>query len=184
MSAKRIKYADGTIHGYLKILSAVEKYKNYKVKIVKCECACGKVIEVATSNLTKGQRSCGCAPKKNAVTLSRKKIPRDIIQRYRGYRRKARKTNMHFSIDLVDFYDLISEPCFYCGSNGEPYIGVDRVCPKLGYSHENTVPCCMACNRAKFTHTPQDLLDWAKRIINFQEKTKSIQYLTENYKIY
>lgn len=45
---------------------------------------------------------------------------------------------------------MITSICYYCKKKKEgKFIGIDRKDNNLGYTVENTVPCCWPCNRAK-----------------------------------
>ena len=42
--------------------------------------------------------------------------------------------------------------------------GVDRINSNIGYTEENTVPCCKYCNTAKNTMTQNEFKMWIKRV--------------------
>jgi hypothetical protein len=48
--------------------------------------------------------------------------------------------------------------------------GLDRVNSDLGYTKENSVPCCADCNFAKNDKTVEEFMEWLNRISNFQAK--------------
>lgn len=64
-------------------------------------------------------------------------------------------------MNKAQFKEIISRKCFYC--DGEPkdffkrendngkylYNGIDRKINHLGYTVNNSLPCCRICNRAK-----------------------------------
>ena len=76
-----------------------------------------------------------------------------------------------------DVFSLLSKsPCKYCGLEYSKKIedrqneskkqkrlsdhvlecnGIDRVDNNIGYTEENTVPCCEFCNRAKLNNTEE-----------------------------
>jgi len=82
------------------------------------------------------------------------------------YRRVARDKKLNMDLTIEQLSKLISSDCAYCGS--KPYRiwkcrgtdqkfwfscnGIDRVNSMLGYTKDNVVPCCPACNYAKHTH--------------------------------
>ena len=81
----------------------------------------------------------------------------DVFRRYRTCA-KARKHDFNLTRD--EFYELSQSNCFYCGSkpkqithsrngNNFTYNGIDRYDNDLGYSIENSVPCCALCNKMK-----------------------------------
>lgn len=68
-----------------------------------------------------------------------------------------------FSVDITleRFSKLRELPCFYCGGNlSEGGHSMDRKNNTLGYTEENTVPCCYSCN-----HTKSDTLS-SEEMIN------------------
>jgi hypothetical protein len=81
---------------------------------------------------------------------------------------------------------LTQQDCFYCGQpprNGagrektrsrfaEPFIygGIDRQDNQIGYTPENSVPCCQRCNEWKRTMNVTEFQDHAKKIVNHLEK--------------
>lgn len=82
---------------------------------------------------------------------------------------------------VEDFTEKATAPCFYCGQkpsqtvlgeskrqyNGEfIHNGIDRKNNALGYTCENTVPCCKNCNRAKDTMTAEEFVAWATKVAN------------------
>jgi len=65
-----MKYSKGYKQGKLLVLSEAKKYvspKGQKARVVECECDCGKIILIRTSNLTKGYKSCGCLSLKHGL---------------------------------------------------------------------------------------------------------------------
>ena len=69
---------------------------------------------------------------------------------------------------------MVFSNCYYCEQ--EPYLmvtrpnhsarvnGVDRKNNLLGYSSENSVPCCKFCQFAKGTSTLGEFLKWLRRL--------------------
>lgn len=147
------------------------------------ECICGKIIEGKVSNIKPGKRkSCGCQKLKNgkiAGKLRRRpesEGPRDDL--YCRYRYSAKTRNKSFELTKDYFNQITKQNCTYCGI--EPfaivkgatrddiyiYTGIDRVDSKLGYTIENTVPCCKFCNMAKKEYSVEELLKWINRLKN------------------
>jgi 5-methylcytosine-specific restriction endonuclease McrA len=83
-------------------------------------------------------------------------VTRAIIN---DYKHGASKRKLIFTLTNEEFLVLISSNCYYCGI--PPYqirmvgnkkivrIGIDRLENSEGYTIENCVPCCMACNYKK-----------------------------------
>lgn len=82
---------------------------------------------------------------------------------YIRYKHSAKKRNILFSISENDFFDLLGQPCVYCGLLDVPS-GVDRVDNNLGYTKENCAPCCPECNYFKRARSIEKFIAHAKRI--------------------
>jgi hypothetical protein len=84
-------------------------------------------------------------------------------QLFRDYRDRAAVRGIAFYISKKKFRILTKQNCHYCGASATRsvknthgfkygtylYNGLDRVDSKYGYSIDNVVPCCSACNRGK-----------------------------------
>ena len=78
---------------------------------------------------------------------------------YVAYKWEAANDGREFSLTVEDFERISQKNCYYCGSLPEPRLmqrltpthcnGLDRVDNKKGYTLDNVVPCCAACNRFK-----------------------------------
>jgi hypothetical protein len=79
---------------------------------------------------------------------------------YKSYRARASKKGKEFDLSEEDFFQLTSQPCFYCAappSQGQwkgyknPYIynGLDREDYTKGYTLRNCRPCCWMHNDLK-----------------------------------
>ena len=65
--------------------------------------------------------------------------------------------------DLRKFYDT---PCHYCGGEVEQRLGLDRVDNAKGYIPGNVVQCCLACTRAKSTHSVDEWVAHMERVLD------------------
>ena len=79
---------------------------------------------------------------------------------YNRYRRKATEKGREFTLTKQEFYELTSQPCFYCAAppsqtvskrvkNSYIYNGIDRDDSDKGYIHGNCLPCCWKHNDLK-----------------------------------
>jgi hypothetical protein len=76
---------------------------------------------------------------------------------YSGYRYRAQRDNIFFSLTPEEFGVLIKQPCAYCHCDpkgketvtGLRYNGLDRVVNTRGYVPGNVVPACGLCNSIK-----------------------------------
>jgi hypothetical protein len=62
--------------------------------------------------------------------------------------------------------EMVQQPCHYCGCVPGPatWGGIDRLDSHGGYTEENTVPCCTACNMMKGVMKPDVFIKNCKRI--------------------
>lgn len=98
---------------------------------------------------------------------------------YEKYKRVAIQRDLDFNLTKDEFLNIINKNCEYCGI--EPrnqyykhkkdyliYNGVDRIDNTLGYSLNNSVPCCTDCNIAKNDMSVKKFKEWIDRINNKQ----------------
>ncbi len=145
-----------------------------------CECSCGTTRSVRSSSLLNGSSSsCGCKTKER---MRDKRLPagessfNEVYSRYVG---NAKKRGRVFEYSKEAFKEITSKPCHYCGvepskvsrdrfnSGSYTYNGIDRVDNSVGYTLENGVPCCEACNRAKLMMTASDYIELCKRVTEY-----------------
>ena len=146
-----------------------------------CRCDCGAITKpLRTCNLTasKGKRSCGCTPPKNYTGTP---DGSSFNRLYSIYRTDALKRGFTFNLNREQFRELTSEPCFYCGQKPsqlckprfaagskwlKPYLynGVDRRDNAVGYTTNNSVSCCGACNKMKRIMSDEDFILLCNRI--------------------
>ena len=67
-----------------------------------------------------------------------------------GYKTRAKKKEVPFTLSKEDFGVLIKGECVYCHRSPDTWFGIDRRIPALGYVIENVVSCCCDCNTDKF----------------------------------
>lgn len=144
-------------------------------RLVRCQCDCGKMVDVRLNNLRTNSSSCGCY--KGDEIRSRMGKPIQDLAANAVYHNCLKRSELkHWKIDLdVDFIKgLIFESCFYCKRTAEEAglewrrtgdlkrsvrkLGLDRVDNAVGYMKTNVVPCCYDCNMIKLDHNPQLLL--------------------------
>lgn len=57
---------------------------------------------------------------------------------------------MCWEINIDDYTVLLSNNCHYChGKLNETSVGLDRKDNSKGYTLDNVVPCCAACNTTR-----------------------------------
>lgn len=118
------------------------------------------------------------------------------------FKSNARNRDIEWKLSLEETCELIKKDCHYCGHPPKStfdyvksrsakdrkrlieknvleivikFNGLDRVDSDLGYTKENSVPCCVDCNFAKNDKTVQEFMAWLRRISEFQEKKQSLR---------
>jgi len=104
--------------------------------------------------------------------LSRRKYSRTPKGRWSRFRNSATVRRIAQELTFEQFCDLTSKPCTYCGRFSFNNVsGIDRANNSIGYTIENSVPCCSACNIMK-QNLPTDIfLQQAAAIAAHQEKS-------------
>lgn len=107
-----------------------------------------------------------------------------------SYKSNARRKGLAFELTAEDIEYIVSLTCEYCGAEpqkrssfkhitnkkiqvameGQHYYanGIDRVDNQVGYTLENCVPCCSACNSAKGSMPVGEWLNLIDRIYAHQ----------------
>src|SRR5208283_3467933 len=171
----------------LKLIDGPKDKKGYNRKWWLCQCICGKEILALTSSLIhKDRTSCGCGKiEANRNNLHKRKnfLPKKeaaVRAYYREYVRGAKRRNITFNINPLDFTTYIFDNCYYCGSspnklhppvgqknrpNGDILVnGIDRKNSQFGYEKNNVVTCCKICNYAKNKLSYQEFITWIKKL--------------------
>ncbi len=163
--------------GRLKVLELA--YVKNRVTFWMCLCDCGTTTTKSGQNISKGlTTSCGCA--KTRLRAGEAGLNRV----YKSYIRGAIDRNYTFTLTLLEFKNLTSEHCHYCGvlprqvststhwrSTHEnkrhgTYLhnGIDRKNNTEGYILTNCVACCKICNRAKSSMPYEEFMEYINRI--------------------
>lgn len=96
---------------------------------------------------------------------------------YRTYQWCAKARGLTLDLTLDQFRVITKQPCHYCGQPPVPRIdkstkryngpfvgnGIDRKDNSQGYSTQNCVSSCYACNYAKRDRTYDDYIAWVIR---------------------
>jgi hypothetical protein len=117
---------------------------------------------------------CGGVVKKN---IRYKKNPNEIAKNrlYISYKCQSNFRKIPFHLSKKQFYKMVLNNCFYCGSpptnikvvaRGGKFLynGIDRKNTNGGYVYKNCVSCCKICNRAKSNMIYVDFVNWIKNI--------------------
>lgn len=167
------------------------EYNNLKVLDVQgnkflCKCICGNEKWIRKYNVINGKtKSCGCMRSEYArqnclnVLVEARRLPEGVAairKLLREYKSAAKQRDFQFELSEEEFLNITIQNCFYCGlvpSNVQEsyhgcgtytYNGIDRIDNALGYTIENSVPCCTPCNIAKRAMTETEFYLWADRL--------------------
>lgn len=162
---KAINTSDYNVSDYIK-----NSLKTYWL----CKCDCGNEKIVSTSDLNSRKiQSCGCY-NKESHRLTYGEASKNIV--YAQYKYGAKRRNISFNLSKEEFFEIVIQNCFYCGSepsnnakskwsNGDfVYNGIDRIDSFKGYIIENIVPCCWKCNNAKNNISLDDFDKWIEKV--------------------
>lgn len=159
-----------------------------KTIIWECACDCGVRKLVTTNHLNRGAvKSCGCQRWKARLPPGEA----GFKELYRSYERDSRNKRRQFDLTPDQFRCIVERACRYCGSppskikygrSNKPdseatiasaftYNGVDRVDSSIGYTIENTVPCCHMCNMAKRDLPVEEFLAWIDQLVTYRKDT-------------
>lgn len=158
----------GTRYGMLTVLSFSYQPRPMQY-FYRCRCDCGIERDFRLSSLQQGSsKSCGHAGKEarlkaNVGNTYRRGVfgESSVSHAFCRLRLDAARRGYSFELTREEFGAMVRRDCFYCDSapatviaqrNGYGHAvvnGVDRVDNSIGYSSNNTVPCCKSCNSAK-----------------------------------
>ena len=97
-----------------------------------------------------------------------------IKQRLKLLEKSAKKRNISVDMNAYIYEKMLKIGCIFCGESLLDKGGycLDRHDNTKGYTEDNSSPCCIDCNKAKGTRTPQEYFDWIKKSFRFQENIR------------
>ena len=163
-----------------------------------CKCDCGELQKVDSWALRNG-KSKQCIKCKIFITLKSPQVKQKRKETFKKknfetqpalnevfgmYKTNAKKRGYEFSLTKELFKNIIVQCCHYCGCEpSKTYYsynkdhstftcnGIDRKNNTLGYTEENSLPCCEPCNRAKLEMSYNEFKSWINRVFhNFGDK--------------
>lgn len=152
-----------------------------------CLCDCGNYKIVPANRLRFGKtKSCGCS----YIDAANRRILPDSgaakNELYGRYKRTALSRGYVFDLSFDAFMFITSSICFYCGKEPSQitkakgkgygnytYNGVDRLDNTKGYTLENSVACCMLCNRSKNVMSYAEYIAHCHTVITTHEERKA-----------
>lgn len=160
----------GQKFGKLSVIN-FHKYNNEQ-NYWNCLCDCGNFRINTTNSLIKNRvKSCGCLKSKPPGSSAFNTL-------FIAYRNRAKKNKRDFDFTQEEFKIITQQNCYYCGSqpsseykskNGSYfYNGIDRINNTIGYTKENSVPCCKICNLMKLDYTLDEFYKHILKIIEYK----------------
>lgn len=154
----------------LTVIRSTDKRNSRGQVIWELLCECGDTCEASATDLKRGRRGFCKKCRKVKSSISPYK------SLYGNYKRLAESRGYSFEISLEYFIHLTKLDCFYCDEPpnqwykkkgavcGVTYNGVDRYDNSVGYTIDNTRPCCKFCNSAKWDSDASYLMEWLDRV--------------------
>jgi hypothetical protein len=142
-------------------------------------CDCGQRKLISANSVKRGDvKSCGCFRDEHTLRIAALSPGRDgkapLRMLFKDYTTRAKQRRIEFFLSLEEFERIVLSNCAYCGAPPAPScrkkygwfssVGIDRKDNSIGYTLENSEPCCMTCNTAKSTMTVEQFKQWAARL--------------------
>lgn len=192
------RYVIGQKFNRLVVVRELEERNPIGHIMIECLCDCGKTTTVRKASVTRGATaSCGCY----RIELQRKTTGLiSLIENFCHYRSSARRRGYEFLLTQEQFISIVQSDCFYCGEPPRPFNryykldgslrkgrtskesadrawvkinGVDRWDNSLGYTLENSVPCCPECNESKMAKSADSFISRAEKITEHQRALRA-----------
>lgn len=163
----------------LTVIEPVDRKPGERTKY-KCTCDCGNETIVEGSKIKNGHtKSCGCL--KEEVDRGSHRLPEGVANRNAliyNYKQNAKKKGINFELTNKEMISMFESNCYYCGrepymvtqrkklNGGYIYTGIDRLDNNkdVGYTPDNTVPCCTKCNYIKNKLNHNEFIFWIQEV--------------------
>lgn len=95
-----------------------------------------------------------------------------LYKKFQAYFSRALNRNRGFTLTPREFEQFFNRDCVYCGSHDT--ITIDRIDNTIGYTLENSQPCCNICNSMKYVNTEFNFLEQINKIYEYKIKSKEV----------
>lgn len=137
---------------------------------MKCKCGC----KLPVTSRYKQCKTCRGKVSKSKHSVKKDTIVSPVQAIYIKYKQRAKTKRIPFSLPLSYFEEHYKGQCYYCNDQLTS-VGFDRVNTLGGYTLDNTVPCCTACNKMKFTGTYNDLITHCYKILTTHQSRVNLK---------
>jgi len=157
-----------------------------KNKVWICRCVCGTEKTFWKFSAISHQETCGCGTDIVGLTAKQR---RSVLSRMNSYKSGAKSRGFSWELSYEQFVNITTKNCVYCNAAPKlwdcvskapsvmkdcPHVnsslyeivfnGIDRVDSNDGYTVDNSVACCTACNRAKSDMSIDDFKSQVERM--------------------
>ena len=156
----------GQVFGDLAVQTIRRGAKNVHVTAV-CLCRCGEFRSVRLTALRRGKVICCATCARRGAWQKRSRndtAERWLLEAESTYRSNAKRKNLQWGLTREQFRGLVKASCHYCGNLRSG--GIDRL-NGGGYTVENVVSCCAACNYAKGRLTETQFIELVEKIYRY-----------------
>ena len=172
--AEEIFYPDitGKKFGLLTVIKDVGVRRSRS--LWRCRCDCGREIDARGFYLNRGNiKSCGCTGHSSRALGGGQGLKNKAVRQYQD---NAKTHNIEWSLSSEYAISLMESPCHYCDIPPSRIIrkphcagefkcnGIDRKDNAIGYTRENSVPCCTPCNFKKKAMGYAEFAAWICRV--------------------
>jgi len=101
-------------------------------------------------------------------------FPNFLSGDYDDFVKSARVRKIEFHLTNPDFAEITKHDCYLCGKSNRfnHRNGIDRFDNNLGYTIENSRPCCNTCNMIKNEYLYSDVMEKFERIYECRIRVK------------
>ena len=179
---RRVSIEPGVKYSRLTAVEFSHKHQSYSYWKFKCDCGKEKIMRASDVAATR-TISCGCFSREQFDKLhgipENEGAKRDIFY---TYKKNAENRKYSFELTREEVDKITQQTCYYCGtppsrkyrqdrnhrSKNYVYNGIDRFDNNLGYTLENSRPCCRTCNQAKMDMSVEEFTEWLERLVRYQ----------------